>query len=132
MEQLEKVKNDLADKRIFLEKELDRVKKVEKLLLDNPDEIVKTLLATIKRRASNYGLLVYEVRRAVDSLTGGFTVRDVRNQIIRTISTDDESDENLYNKPSISVCLIHLKQSGVLEELKKGKGSIPNLYKLKS
>jgi hypothetical protein len=125
-ERLEKVKEKLAERRIFLEKELEKVKKTEELLLTGPDEVIEMLFAVIDKKPSNYGLLVYETRKAINSFEGSFNVRDLRSQI-----KGSSINTSVYSKASLAGCLARLKQEGVIEEIKKGTGSRPTQYKRK-
>jgi len=125
MEQIEKMKTHLAAKRRFLEDELVRVKQAEAILSDNDDEALKTLLGSLEKNPSNYGLVMFSVRKAVESLQGAFNVRDVYT----AIKNMPDTRQAVYPKTSIANCLIRLTKEGAIEQLKEGRGSIPSLYK---
>ena len=126
MDKIEKIKTHLTQKRLFLETELTKVKQAEDVLFENPDEIIETLLMAIEKNPSNYGLLSYLVRKAVDSLEGSFNVRD----IYREIKNLPDSESTNYSKTSIAQCLIRLKTENLIKEIEKGHGSIPSQYEL--
>ncbi len=122
MESIEKIKTRLAEKRQYLENELAKVSKVETVLAENSDEILGLLIELREGKPSNYGVLAHMVRKAIPLLKGSFNVRDIRNEI--KLMPDGQA----YSKTSIAVVLIRLKEEGYIEEMSKGRGSIPNQY----
>ncbi len=122
MSKLEQVKANLAEKKVFLEKELAKVEKAENFLLNSSADVIETLLGSVSKK-SRHGLLSIEVSRIVNSFVGTFTVKDVR----ASIETLDE--ELVWGESSLSTCLFQLKKRGVIEEVEKGRGSRPALYK---
>ncbi len=124
MESIEKMKKRLAEKRHYLENELVKISKVEIVLAKNPDEIISLLIELREGKPSNYGILAHMVRKAVPLLRGSFNVRDIRNEI--KLMPDGQA----YSKVNITCALIRLKDEGFIEEVSKGRGSIPNQYKM--
>ncbi len=124
MESVEKMKIRLAEKRHYLENELAKVSKAESVLSKNSAEIINMLVELREKKPSNYGLLAYMVRKAIPLLRGSFNVRDIRDEIIGM------PDGRAYSKTSIACVLARLKTEGHIEELSKGRGSIPSQYKL--
>lgn len=122
MEAVEKVKTKLAEKRVFLETELSKVKRAEEFFLAMDGDVCAAIFTALGKEPSNYGILTFEVRNAIKELVGRFTVKDVREQIKHT-------EASIYSKASITGVLIRLEVEGCIEKVERGHGSIPNIYK---
>lgn len=125
MEQLDKMKKRLAEKREYLESELAKVIKAEAIFTENPDEIITMLVDLREKKPSNYGLVSHMVRKAIPLMQGSFGVRDIRNEIMNM------PDGKAYSKISIARAMVRLKKEGYIEFVLEGHGSTPHQYKIK-